>query len=279
MRTTKSVSTEKPSKFETKKSLGQHFLNGKRVPALMAEAGNVTKGDVVLEIGPGTGVLTRELLLRGATVIALEADNRAIEVLADTFKPEIANKQLVLFHNDVRALALDDLHPLITLGKYKVVANIPYYLSGHLFRTFLESEVQPTDLVFLVQREVAERIARDKKESLLSLSVKVYGEPHYIKTIGRGNFTPPPKIDSAVIAITGISKERLKDIREEDFFTIIHIGFASKRKQLIGNLSAVYPRESLVHIFSTLGIREDVRAEDLSLNLWLSLVEALTLHT
>jgi 16S rRNA (adenine1518-N6/adenine1519-N6)-dimethyltransferase len=280
--------TTKSGKFQTKKSLGQHFLNNSRVPALMADAGNVKKGDIVLEIGPGTGALTRELLSRGATVLALEADLRAIDVLRETFKAEIASKHLILIHGDARKFGeTPELHRVtlcnsLTLsnlsGGLKVVANIPYYLSGFLFRTLLESDVQPTDIVFLVQREVAERIARDKKESLLSLSVKVYGDPHYIKTVARGNFTPPPKVDSAIIAIQSISKERLGDVPEDAFFELIHAGFASKRKQLLGNLSTLFPRETLVHIFSTLGIRKDVRGEDLRLNEWLGLAHALFVH-
>lgn len=261
------------SKIEAKKSLGQHFLNNHHVPKVMADAAEVRAGDVVVEIGPGTGVLTKELLLRGATVIALEADARAIESLNETFEEEIMAKKLVISHSDVRTFDLTSLG--ITKGEYKVVANIPYYLSGMLFRTFLESNVHPSDLVFLVQREVAERIARDKKESLLSLSVKVFGEPKYIKTIGKGNFTPPPKIDSAVIAVRTISHDRLEGMLPAFFFEVLHEGFKSKRKQLLGNLSQKYERQALSHTFSTLGLPQDVRGEDLSLEKWLKLCKEL----
>ncbi len=269
--------SEKLSRIEAKKSLGQHFLNNTHVPTLMAEAGGVKKGDIVLEIGPGTGVLTRELLKTGAKVIAIEADIRAVEVLHESFDAEIMAKMLTIVHGDVRTL------DLLALGlrprAYKLIANIPYYLSGFLFRMFLEHEIQPSDMVFLVQREVAERIARDKKESLLSLSVKVFGTPKYIKTVGKGNFTPPPKIDSAVIAIRNISKDNFARIPQEFFFAVLHEGFKSKRKQLFGNLSTLVEREKLVHIFSALGISEKVRGEDLSLSLWITLVETLYTHT
>ena len=265
------------AKFETKKSLGQHFLNNSRVPELMAEAGSVGKGDVVLEIGPGTGALTRELLKRGATVIAIEADIRAIETLKEGFSTEIMAKKLTILHGDVREIDLKTLG--LRPRAFKIVANIPYYLSGFLFRTFLEHKIQPSDLVFLVQREVAERIARDKKESLLSLSVKVFGNPKYVKTIGKGNFTPPPKIDSAIIAISNISKDHLAEVSQEFFFKILHEGFKSKRKQLLGNLSDTYDRETLTHIFSTLGLSLAVRGEDVSLDMWLRLCNALILHT
>lgn len=267
---------EKPPAFETKKSLGQNFLNNTRVPELMADAGNVTKGDMVLEIGPGTGALTRELLKRGAKVIAIEADIRAIESLKITFEREIATKNLIILHGDVREIDLKALG--LRPRAFKIIANIPYYLSGFLFRTFLEHDIQPSDLVFLVQREVAERIARDKKGSLLSLSIKVFGDPKYVKTIGKGNFTPPPKIDSAIIAISNISKDRLGNVSQEFFFKILHEGFKSKRKQLLGNLSEIYDRDTLTHIFSTVGLPPAVRGEDVSLDMWLSLCSALILH-
>lgn len=256
----------------------------------MADAGEVKAGDIVLEIGPGTGVLTRELLARGACVVALEADQRAIETLNESFESEINTKNLVILHADVRTFpelilekngqsARKTLISLgITNGNYKVIANIPYYLSGFLFRTFLETDVQPTTLVYLVQREVGERIARDKKESLLSLSVKMFGDPAYIGTIKPGNFTPPPKVDSAIIAITCISRSRLTKIDETFFFELIHAGFASKRKQLLGNLTKLFTRETLIHTFSTLNIPMDVRGEDLHLDMWLTLTRSLALH-
>ncbi len=264
--------------FFTKKSLGQHFLNNSRIPERMAEAGHVREGDTVLEIGPGTGALTQALLKRGARVIALEADRRAITVLRDTFLSHITEGRLVLIHGDARTIPLRTLHPDITSGRYKVVANIPYYLSGMLFRTFLESDTQPSDLVFLVQKEVALRIARDTKESLLSLSIKVYGEPEYVATVKKGNFTPQPKIDSAIIAVHDISKKNFRNIEESTFFELIHVGFKSKRKQLISNLSDKYDRETLRTDFAKLGIREDVRAEDLGVHMWLSLGERLFTH-
>ena len=165
-------------KFEHKKSLGQHFLNSDYVPKKMCDAAAIAAGDIVLEIGPGTGVLTREILLRGGRVIAIEADARAIAELQTTFPEEISNHQLVIHHHDARTLDLEEFG--LKQGSFKVVSNIPYYLSGFLFRTILESNCQPNTLVFLIQKEVAERIARDEKESLLSLSIEVFGEPSYI---------------------------------------------------------------------------------------------------
>jgi len=265
-------------KIDAKKSLGQHFLTSPVVPTWMCDAAQIIKGDIVLEIGPGTGVLTHEILLRGATVIALEADVRALDALKETFAQEIAQKRLCLYHSDVREL---DLHSIkeIKDHSYKVVANIPYYLSGFLFRSFLESNVQPTDLVYLVQKEVAKRITsslvRGEKESLLSLSVKAFGTPSYVKTVSRGHFTPPPKIDSGIVLVQNINRDNFKSIDLSFFFEILHIGFGQKRKQLLGNLSKHYDREALTNIFSTVSLPVSTRAEDVPLEKWLTLIEAL----
>lgn len=260
-----------------KKSLGQNFLNNPGVPRAMADAANIASDDIVLEIGPGTGALTKELLLRARQVIAIETDPRAIAVLDDLFAKEIRSGKLTLISGDVRSY---DLYTLgVKASGYKLVANIPYYLSGFLFRTFLEHALQPSTIVFLVQKEVAERITRDKKESLLSLSVKAYGNPRYIQTVKKGNFTPQPKIDSAIIAITEISKKRLNGVPEKDFFTILHEGFKSRRKQLLGNLSALYGREAVSHVLTTLDLAQDVRAEDISLETWVLLAQGLAIHS
>ena len=272
----------KLQKIDAKKSLGQHFLTSPVVPGWMCDAADIIPGDIVLEIGPGTGVLTAELLRREAVVVALEADARAITALEETFIEEIASGKLILLHTDVRTLDLGTV-PHIVDQKFKVVANIPYYLSGLLFRTFLESDIQPTDLVYLVQKEVAKRgcsnISIGEKESLLSLSLQVYGTPKYVKTVSRGHFTPPPKVDSGIIAVRNISKENFVEVPESLFFNTLHLGFGQKRKQLLGNLTKQYDRNLLTHIFSTAQIPVSARAEDVPLEKWLTLVKLLATHS
>ncbi|MCD5381070.1 MAG: 16S rRNA (adenine(1518)-N(6)/adenine(1519)-N(6))-dimethyltransferase RsmA [Candidatus Pacebacteria bacterium] len=263
-----------PDKFEHKKSLGQHFLNSDYAPKKMCDAADIQVGDIVLEIGPGTGALTKELLSRGSTVIAVEADNRAIAELEVVFPEYIKEDKLIIHHKDARSLDLTSLD--LVAGQYKVVSNIPYYLSGMLFRSLLDTDCQPMTLVFLVQKEVAERIARTEKESLLSLSVKVFGNPTYICTVKRGHFTPPPKVDSAVVAINNINKESFVGISEELFFQVIHLGFAQKRKQLLGNLSKTFCRTALEAVFTSLSLPHTVRAEDIPLEIWLILVKKLS---
>jgi len=262
-----------PDKFLHKKSLGQHFLNSDFVPKKMCDAGSVADGDIVLEIGPGTGVLTQEILSRGATVVAVEADSRAIAALQETFAQEIADKQLTIFHHDARKLDMAAFG--LADQQFKVIANIPYYISGLLFRQCLESGIQPTDLVFLVQKEVAERIARDTKESILSMSVRIFGDPSYICTVKRGHFTPPPAVDSAIVAIHNINKDRLQTISTEQFFTTLHAAFGQKRKQIASNLRPLFSKEVVVDQLSKMDIVPTIRAEDLSIEQFITLIDNL----
>lgn len=265
-------------KFETKKSLGQHFLNNATIPRLMCDAAEVKEGDTVLEVGPGTGALTREILARGATVIALEADRRAIEVLKRDFAAEISSARLHIIEADVRKLNLNATG--LTNHSFKVVANIPYYLTGHLFRVFLEGDIQPKSLVFLVQKEVGKRatanLSRGGKESLLSLSIKAFGEPEYVRTVGKGHFTPSPKVDSAIIRVSDIGRERFGRLAPAAFFEVLHLGFGAKRKQLLGNLAKRYDRASVTAAFDALGLGLDIRAEDIDIDIWIKLAEKLT---
>lgn len=263
-------------KFQHKKSLGQHFLNSDYVPKKMCDVGHVQVGDIVLEIGPGTGVLTKEILTRGAKVVAVEADTRAIASLEESFADAIASGQLTIHHHDARTLNPADFN-LVNQG-YKVISNIPYYLSGLLFRSLLDTNCQPNTLVFLIQKEVAERIARDKKSSLLSLAVKAFGEVQYVDTIKRGHFTPPPKIDSAIVVINYIQRTNFNKFNSSDFFHILHLGFGQKRKQLQGNLSAEFDKNNIIDVFTNLSIPIDIRAEDLDLTTWLKLTEKLILN-
>lgn len=267
---------EKPvsTKFEHKRSLGQNFLTSPVVPNWMAECSQVTKGDLVLEIGPGTGRLTTALLARGAKVIAIEADARAIVELETLFPEEIAQKQLIIHHGDAREITPQSLGLLN--HQFKVVANIPYYLSGFLLRLLLETEIQPTILTFLIQKELAHRIARDKKESLLSLSVKAFGTPHYSRNVGRGHFHPSPKVDSAILTITDINRDNFAKITPELFFEILHLGLGKKRKQLLSNLTEKYPRKILETVFAELGLSPTIRGEDVPLLIWLNLTNALS---
>lgn len=251
-----------------KKSLGQHFLHAPKYVQAVADAGNITPGDTVLEIGPGEGALTRELLNQGAHVVAVEKDARLIPVLRETFAEAIAHNQLEVVEAD--ALELEE--GVLNLPKnYKVIANIPYYITGALLRKFVTAVHSPDILVFLIQKEVAERIARSKKESILSLSIKAYGVPKYITTVPKGAFVPPPTVDSAILQISGISRAHFETKDAEiRLFELLHAGFGQKRKLMRRNIEAVLGENASIYMERS-GIPQDSRAEDVPLEGWLRL--------
>ncbi len=245
-----------------KKSLGQNFLMHARIAERIALIASITDDTAVFEIGPGTGMLTRELLKLAKKVIALEADGELFEKLQTDFKHEIASGRLELTHGDIRTFDIT----VLPRG-YALVANIPYYLTGEIFRMFLATSNQPSAMTLLVQREVAIRIARAKKESILSLSVKAYGTPKLEFSVPRGAFRPAPNVDSAVLTIRDISRNNFATKAEEEkFFALIHAGFAHKRKFVRKNLTqAGLPAGN---------IDEKERAEDVSLSVWLAIMES-----
>ena len=259
-----------------KKSLGQNWLVSESAIDTIVATGELCDRDTVLEIGPGQGALTKKLLATGATVVAIEKDRALIPILEEKFAPEIKSKQLVLINEDVLDFDIEKISthqnfsPKKNLGgqAYKLIANIPYYLTGQIIRKFLSSKNSPTKAVLLVQKEVAERIvAKDGKNSLLSIAVKIFGEPKYIKKVPAGAFRPIPKVDSAILLIDNINQNKLKSagVSEEKFFDILHRGFAQKRKLLASNLK-ISPT-----VLALCGVEEKARAETLTVENWLCL--------
>jgi 16S rRNA (adenine1518-N6/adenine1519-N6)-dimethyltransferase len=257
-----------------KKSLGQNFLMHRQTAERIVGAAGVRSEDTVLEIGPGTGMLTRALLDTAKKVIAVEADLELIPQLETKFMTEIEEGRLILVQDDVRAY-----DPASVDGAYKLVANIPYYITGELIRKFLTAKHKPASITFLVQKEVAVRIARSKKESLLSLSVKAFGMPIYRFTVPKGAFSPAPTIDSAVLSITDIHTPFSSENEESRFFEILHAGFAHKRKQLGKNLEEFFEISSIMEALEYLHLSRTVRAEDVPLEAWKVFAERLkTIH-
>ncbi len=253
--------------MRAKKSLGQNFLKSPAVVRKMIETAGLSSADVVVEIGPGKGALTVELLNTGATVIAIEKDIELMPLLQEKFAKELTSEQLTLINTDISTFDIS------TLPKhYKLIANIPYYITGEILRKFLESKQQPISMTLLVQKEVAQRIvARDAKESILSMSVKAYGEPKYVQKVPAMLFNPKPRVDSAILHIADISKDFFitNNITEKDFFKVLRLGFSQKRKILANNLNI--SKEEL----ERLDISDSARAETLTLEEWATLTKTL----
>jgi 16S rRNA (adenine1518-N6/adenine1519-N6)-dimethyltransferase len=256
-----------------KKSLGQNFLTSIPARNAIIAAGEALPTDYILEIGPGKGFLTAGLLATGATVLALEKDRELVPYLTNLFRDQISDKKLTVVEGDVLTFVPKDHF----VGQYKIIANIPYYITGAIISRYLSNTHQPTTMVVLIQKEVAERIcAKDGKESLLSLSVKVYGDPKLYYKVSRGSFFPAPKVDSAVLQVKNISRNKfVSHDHERVFFELIHAGFAHKRKLAKSNIAQVFKDKDITTLFSELQLNEKIRAEDITLFTWLSLAEKL----
>jgi len=252
--------------------LGQHFLNAEWVARDLIAAIAPRKSEVIVEVGPGRGALTKKLLATGNMVIAIEKDEALAQFLLQEFSAEITEGKLHLMQADVRD---GDTYDVLSGRPYVVAANIPYYITGEIIRDFLTAQHQPRAMALLIQKEVAERIvARDKKESILSLSVKAYGRPSIVAKVPKSCFNPPPSVDSAILLVEDISRAFFNEFSEEKFFAVVKAGFASKRKQLGGNVEKVFgtPAQEALAIA---GIEKTVRAEDVALDAWKRLAAAL----
>ncbi len=253
---------------KAKKSLGQNFLKSEKALNQMITASEIKTGDFVLEIGPGRGALTKKLLSAGANVIAIEKDETLADELKFSLKDFVKNKQLEIIKADALTF-IPGTQDKLKSG-YKIVANIPYYITGALIEKFLTEKKQPSSVTFLVQKEVAERIVtKDGKESILSISIKVFGNPKYIATVPKGAFAPAPKVDSAIVHIANVSNDIFEKnkITEERFFEVVKKGFAHKRKQLGRNLDDVVEKNK----FEECGIDLKTRAEELKAEDWVCL--------
>ena len=217
-----------------KKYLGQHFLKNKTILEEMARAAEISKKDIVLEVGPGLGSLTAILAERAGKVIAVEKDYDLISVLREKF---LEHKNVEIIEGDI--LKLPSLRRR-GLGEvnYKIVANIPYYITSRFLRIFLsDKKLRPKLMVLMLQKEVAERIcAKPPRMSLLALSVQLYAKPEIIRRVSKGQFSPPPKVDSAIIKITPFAPLKVRGgggvMDVEQILSVARIAFQQKRKML-----------------------------------------------
>lgn len=243
-----------------KKGLGQHWLHD--TATLEAMAADVQTGDTVLEIGPGTGTLTEVLLAKGAHVIAVEKDETLLRALQTRFDQD----DFRLVHQGILEFDLTSLPP-----DYKVVANIPYYLTSNLIRNLSESANPPQQAVLLVQKEVAQRVAaRPGDMSLLSVSAQYYWEVSLGQLVPARLFTPPPKVDSQILVLQHRRQPLFKDIDTKKFFRIVKAGFGERRKTLLNSLSGGLrlEKDATRTQLETCGIDPSLRAQALSLDDW-----------
>jgi 16S rRNA (adenine1518-N6/adenine1519-N6)-dimethyltransferase len=255
--------------FVAKKSLGQHWLKDEETLRDIVKAAKITKDDVVLEIGPGLGTLTKELVKKARKVIAVEFD----EVLAGRLGSQVATNNLVVRHQDILQFDLAQL-PL----KYKVVANIPYYLTGKLMRMFTETANQPEVMVLLVQKEVAKRLAAKPGElSIIAIATQLAYEVKLSKTVRAELFTPPPKVDSQVVILTKREEALFKNLDQPAYMRVVKAGFSNPRKKLRSSLSAGLgvSKEEADTLLSEAKINGSLRAQNLTLKDWQTLVNVL----
>lgn len=269
------------------KKWGQHFLTDLRILTSIADAADVQVTDTILEIGPGLGHLTRVLASRAARVVAVEIDAE----LASKLRAEFANTpNITIAHGNILDAPASEW--LTYSGNeiagakrqasaipFKVVANLPYYITSAILRHILEAEHKPSVVVVMVQREVAQRIvARPPAMNLLAVSVQFFAQPKIIRTIAAGAFYPPPQVDSAVVRLDMLPQTRLTPAETERFFEIVRAGFGERRKQLRNSLARRLKQTalSIERALVNAGIDPTRRAETLNVDEWIALSRQLT---
>ena len=267
------------SKYETRpsKGLGQNFLIDKRILEKIIAMSDIAPTDTILEVGPGLGTLTQELATRAGRVVAIEKDETMVNILTAVLAD--SNVQ------NVQIVNADILHYQLPNTNYKVVANIPYYLTSPLIRKLLESENQPSEIVLMLQKEVAQRIcAKQGKMSILAVSVQFYADAKIISYVSKNCFWPAPKIDSAIIKIIPKAQNPKSKTDVGLFFKVVKAGFSQPRKQLAGNLSKILPPKAdqpgagkikATEWLLANNIKPTQRAETLSVEDWINLTNTL----
>jgi len=245
--------------------LGQHWLKDRSVLAHIADCADLSEGDTVLEIGPGLGTLTSELLRRTNKVVAVEYDSE----LARKLPAQFPGKNLEVIHSDILSFDLSSLP-----GDYSVVANVPYYITSKIVQMLMTAKNKPRISVLLVQKEVAERLAaKPGNMSILAISAQLFADVSLGDIVPAEFFTPPPKVDSQVVILRTRQTSYLGDVSEIDFFKTVKAGFSEKRKKLRSSLSGglnISKAEAEDFLLKA-DIDKDVRAEALSIEDWINL--------
>jgi 16S rRNA (adenine1518-N6/adenine1519-N6)-dimethyltransferase len=251
-----------------KKSLGQHWLRDRDTLAYIADSADISPEDTVLEIGPGLGTLTSELLRRAKSVTAVEFD----EDLARKLPGQFPGKNLQVINQDILQFDLSQLP-----AGYKVAANVPYYITSKIVQLLMTAANKPSVTVLLVQKEVAERLAAAPGDmSILAVSAQMFAEVELGDTVPAELFTPPPKVDSAVVILRTREAPLVPAEEEKQFFRLVKAGFSAKRKKLRSSLSGglAISKDQAETYLQKAGIGLGDRAEDLSIAQWLSLLHS-----
>jgi 16S rRNA (adenine1518-N6/adenine1519-N6)-dimethyltransferase len=258
--------------IQPKKSLSQNFLVDQRALERIVEAAELGPEDIVLEIGPGLGTLTRLLAAAAGRVVAVELDQRLVEVLKQTAAAKADLPNVEIIHGNILELnPADLLEQQRDSFQYKVVANLPYYITSAILRHLLTAEVRPSLMVVTVQLEVARRITAEPGDmSLLAVSVQFYGRPRIVARIKASAFYPSPRVDSAVIRID-LDGHPIVEVDDADsFFEVVRAGFAQRRKQLRNALAAelALPASEAAQALIRAGVNPRRRAQTLSVEEW-----------
>ncbi len=258
-----------------KKSLGQNFLTSTKALREIIEASEITTEDTILEIGPGDGALTKHILEKNPNkLIVVEKDDRLIPILEQKFSEEIQKGKLVVVHADI----IDELEKGVIFPKeqFKIIANIPYYITGLIIRNIFSLKSLPERVVLLVQKEVADRIVDSEKNSLLRACTTLYGDVKRVSVVPKGAFSPAPNVDSAILLIKNIEKPYSENF-EEAYFTVVKNAFAHKRKKASRNLEGVFDKDSAYweSAFEQFGLQKSARPEDISTAQYKDLVQTL----
>jgi len=243
--------------------LGQHFLIDEDVLASIVAAAHIKKDDHIVEIGPGIGVLTRELLKCAGAVTAIELDARLIPLLKEFTAPLLTSHFLLLNANA--------LTTALPSTPYKIVANIPYHITSPLLRhAFLESALPPTTMTLLIQREVAEKICSQKDRGMLTILVQLFGDPHIVRHVPAASFLPPPKVESSVLHINCFDEPKAPPRVLGEMFRLTKIGFGQKRKMLSNTIGALPEGDTML---KKANIDPQRRPQTLSVEEWVQLSE------
>ena len=265
----------KDNNFKFQKNFGQNFITDLNLLKAIVDDAGITKDDVVVEVGPGAGTLTRELGIKAGKVYAFEIDKNLEPILNETLNG-IDNVQVIF--KDIQKVKEEELLDIIETKDYKVVANLPYYITTPIIMRFLEGKVLPKSITIMVQKEVAQRLCakKDTQEfGAITLAIELEGDAKYVRDVSRKMFTPEPNVDSAIVRID--INDKYKDVDKKSVKKLIHTAFLMRRKTLINNIEAGYKldKASVAKMLNSLNINEKVRGEALGIDEYIKIAKGL----